>query len=86
VNAVRRVWRVYADPASSTAAYALRALIAFWGAAVLLRVTLAGLAGVDASILPPLHRLIDMGWAYAVLWFVRQRDEAQAGLQARDRV
>lgn len=81
-----RAWRVYADPASSTAAYTLRVLIAFWLAAVLLRVALTGVAEVDVSFLPPLHRLIDIGWAYALLWFVRQRDEARAEMRARDRV
>jgi hypothetical protein len=75
---------VYADPPKSMIASVLRVLIAAWLAMIALRFTLTGF--VDVSSLPPLHRLIDVGWAYGVLWFVRERDAARAELRQSSQV
>ncbi|MEV0382386.1 hypothetical protein [Nonomuraea sp. NPDC050643] len=76
MNVFRFLWRVYAAPPKSTSASVLRIVIAVRLAMILLRFALTGL--VDVSSLPPLHRLIDAWWAYFVLLYVRQRDEARA--------
>ncbi|HEY9370033.1 hypothetical protein [Streptomyces sp.] len=75
MNALRRAWRVLASVPESRAAYFFAFLIVFWSAGV----ALGFVTGWDW--LPPLERLIDVGWAYAALWFVRERDQARAELK-----
>jgi len=76
VSVLRRAWRVLADPPTSDTARTLRLGVPLWFLSALL------------SVIPgwpvPLVRLIDVAWLYALLWVVRQRDEARAHTDPRD--
>ena len=72
MNVLRRAWRVLATVPQSRVAYYFIFLIVFWSAGI----ALGFVTGWDW--LPRLDRLIDVGWAYVALWFVRERDEARA--------
>ena len=75
MNILRRAWRVLASVPESQAAYLFAFLIVFWSAGIAVGLV----TGWDW--LPRLERLIDVGWAYAALWFVRERDQARAELK-----
>ncbi|MFN2636870.1 MAG: hypothetical protein ABR585_07590 [Gemmatimonadaceae bacterium] len=72
MNVLRRAWRVYADPAGSETARLLRFIIPIEAVFAVLRLTL------DWSFPMPSTRPMDVIWLYALLWVVRQRDEARA--------
>lgn len=72
MSVLRRAWRVLVAPPQSRAAYYFIFLIAIWSAAIAFR----AVAGWEWP--PELDRVVHVMWAYAVLWFVRERDEARA--------
>lgn len=75
MNVLRRAWRVYADPAASEAAGWLKVLIPLEFAAFVYRL----FAPADWPPVSGVTFLQVCLW-YALLWFVRQRDEARAEL------
>jgi hypothetical protein len=85
VNVLRRAWRVYADPATSGAARFAKVLLPI--EIVYFTIRLVN----DLFDWPPILASLATGttleqvllW-YALLWFVRERDEARAELKARD--
>jgi len=72
VSVLRRAWRVLADPPGSGTASLVRNLAL---PAVLLSATITLL---PAWTVPTLAKPMDVVWVYAILWVVRQRDEARA--------
>jgi hypothetical protein len=75
---LHRAWRVYADPPESPAARNLK---------VLIPLSIAGFATrlATPNDWPTLSgtTLVEIGLWYALLWFVRQRDEARAQLETQ---
>lgn len=80
MNAVRRAWRTYADPAASDAAASLKVLIPLEMVGFALKVTWPDLWGRSIGV-----TLVEIVLLYLMLRFVRQRDEARAELKARVR-
>lgn len=80
MNALRRAWRIYADPAASDAAASLKFLIPLELVGFVLKVTWPdtwrGSIGVT---------VVEIVLLYLMLRFVRQRDEARTELKARAR-
>ncbi|MET8985858.1 hypothetical protein ABZW49_10455 [Nonomuraea wenchangensis] len=87
MNVLSRVWRVYADPAKSEAASFLKVMIPIEVVCFAVRVT------NDLLEWPPLFAGLVSGttltqvllW-YAMLAFVRQRDEARAELANHEKI
>lgn len=77
VNALRRAWRVWADPAESEAAHFLKLMVPLAVAGFVLRV-----AFPDGWPRIFSNTLAEAGLWYALLWVVRQRDEARAEAKA----
>ena len=73
MNVLCRAWRVYAAPAGSEAAMMVKGMIPIEIAAWLYLV----LAPEDWSHLSG-STLLEIGLWSALLWFIRQRDEARA--------
>lgn len=69
IGFTRRAWAVIAAPPASHTASFLRVLIPV--GAVLAAVNVFALPGV------PIAKPVDVVWVYALLWVVRQRDEAR---------
>lgn len=80
MNAFRRAWRVYADPAESDAAASLKALIPLEIVGFVLKVTWPELWGRSIGV-----TVVEIALLYLMLRFVRQRDEARAELKGRAR-
>jgi hypothetical protein len=78
VNVLRRAWRVLVAPPQSQLAWYFIILIAIWSADIAVR----AVAGWEWP--PRWDRVVHVAWAYAVLWIVRERDEARAEVKARD--
>ena len=74
MNLLRRVWRVYADRAGSDTARELKAVIPF----VVALVAAQTVTGWRVPLATPM----DVVWLCALLWVVRQRDEARAEAKA----
>jgi hypothetical protein len=77
VNALRRAWRVYADPAESEAAHFLKLMVPLAVAGFVLRV-----AFPDGWPRIFSNTLAEAALWFALLWVVRQRDEARAEVKA----
>lgn len=73
---IRRAWRVLTDPAGNDDAWILRSL------AIPCAVLFAALSLMPFWQGPPLAVPMDAVWLYAVLYVVRQRDEARAQVRA----
>ena len=77
VNALRRAWRVYADPAESEAAHFLKVMVPLAAVGYVVRV-----AFPDGWPRIFSNTLAEAGLWCALLWVVRQRDEARAVVKA----
>jgi hypothetical protein len=75
VKVFHRAWRVYADPAASEAAGWLKVLIPLEFAAFAYRL-------FAPDDWPPVSGVTFVQAWYALLWVVRQRDQARAELKA----
>ncbi|MEU6725513.1 hypothetical protein ABZ917_17540 [Nonomuraea wenchangensis] len=76
--ALSRVWRVYADPAGSEAATFLKVMVPLAVAGYVVRV-----AFPDGWVRVFGNTLAEAVLWYALLWVVRQRDEARAEAKTR---
>lgn len=77
MSAPSRAWRVWADPAESEAAHFLKLMVPLAAVGYALRV-----AFPDGWPRIFSNTLAEAGLWYALLWVVRQRDEARAEVKA----
>lgn len=73
MSVLRRAWRVWADPAESEAAHFLKVMVPLAVAGYVVRV-----AFPDGWPRIFSNTLTEAGLWFALLWVVRQRDEARA--------